>query len=420
MEIPAGLLMPDTSIHSTNKYFKNIGLTQEAEDIAKFRNLLREIQNKTPHYFQSISGLADAYKIDTNAFSRGMTESGEDKVITIETLESIDFRMTYLADLYRKTVFDAQAMQWKCVDNMREFDMNIYVTEIRSFHTVTAEFNKNTAETSRKKTQIADYSPIAKKFQDTKGDFNEAVSNLKKEKDGPKSYTVLDSWNNNISVLAFKFKGCEFDFFGEFSLPYLETISNADMGEQATMQIPITYKTVEEVSKYNIFKHLLRDKKSNVTSDGEFMTAYTHQDVDRDSYETSRTNDLNKIRSQNFDNLSPLDKALLEKGYNPDGLIGQGANKAKSEVLSRTKNLENQALLGNAYGFQADAQQLLAQAGKFLRNQVSPLDRDGIGQDLGNVGLTGLGVNKRKHVNIDAEGSEGTTTDPKQPLGNAF
>lgn len=112
--------------YSTYNYLKNRGEYKRAEYIRLFETGFSTLINECPWYFVKVSGLADAWKIDTKNNWRA-----KDKKITIETLESIDMKMTYLIDCYRKAVFDANWMRYAVPDHMRWFKMDIIISEVR-------------------------------------------------------------------------------------------------------------------------------------------------------------------------------------------------------------------------------------------------------------------------------------------------
>lgn len=98
--------------------------------LAKFIEGFNDIQFYAPHFIQGISGIGDLFKttpdkgwgIDKNA------------LIKITCLESLDERIKYLMSLYRTAVWDNRYQRFILPDIFRMFKMDIYISEIRSFH----------------------------------------------------------------------------------------------------------------------------------------------------------------------------------------------------------------------------------------------------------------------------------------------
>jgi hypothetical protein len=101
---------------------------ERKEDLENFIMALRKINNEMPWYWQSLAGLDNILKYDTEKNYKGGAES----LLTITTLESINLAVTGLMHLYRKAVFDEYKWGWILPANLRKFRMYVYVTEIRS------------------------------------------------------------------------------------------------------------------------------------------------------------------------------------------------------------------------------------------------------------------------------------------------
>jgi len=120
-------LSPD-STHSAYNFLLNRDFTPEAARLEKFVKLLANISNSQPWFFQSISGLN---KLWANATNMEQNMKAKDAVLTFETLESLDLRLTYLADLYRHAIYDTIYMRELVPDILRYFKMVVYVSEFR-------------------------------------------------------------------------------------------------------------------------------------------------------------------------------------------------------------------------------------------------------------------------------------------------
>jgi hypothetical protein len=123
-------------------YLMQRGYIKKAKMVDQFVNLLSYIQDKSPWFFQSIEGLDEVLKVDT--FSEDFDATRGDKFITINTLDSVDLRISALGDLYRKATFDFDYMRELVPKNLRRFNMWIVVTEVRNFFK-TARLLQNSA-----------------------------------------------------------------------------------------------------------------------------------------------------------------------------------------------------------------------------------------------------------------------------------
>jgi len=125
-----GLLGGIDNTNSALFYLNQIGDTVRVKMLDTFIKTLKKINTEYPWYFQSISGLDEAWK------ARAEIEKPRiKKQITIECLESLDFRMTSLIDLYRKTAYDWNNKREILTDNLRHFEMTIMVYDMRKFQT---------------------------------------------------------------------------------------------------------------------------------------------------------------------------------------------------------------------------------------------------------------------------------------------
>lgn len=121
------------------KYLERLAVTDEyyaekLEALKNFKKALRTINVEMPWYWQSLSGLERLLQYDPSSPFRG----GDDAIITISTLESINLAIAGLMHLYRKAVFDERKWSWIVPKNLREFRVYVYVTEIRTIRNMSA------------------------------------------------------------------------------------------------------------------------------------------------------------------------------------------------------------------------------------------------------------------------------------------
>jgi hypothetical protein len=169
----------DTS-YSAIKYLINRDRRREAEMLREFKKLLVYISQSTPWFFQSISGLKDLWQASTNTNN---PYKGSQKELQIECLEAIDLRMTYLADLYRKAVFDEVYMREKLPQNLRYFECDVYIHEFRNIRSIVEALDDVGGTLSRR----------------------EAVGITPPE-------DLITELNQNVSTFKFRNMFCEFDF----------------------------------------------------------------------------------------------------------------------------------------------------------------------------------------------------------------
>ena len=123
-----GLLGGADNPNSARYYLRQIGDEVRFRMLDTFVNMLQKINNEYPWYFQSITGLEEAWKIRTEIAKPRFKQQ-----ITIECLESLDLRMSALVDLYRKAAFDWTNKREILTDNLRHFEMDVMVYDMRTF-----------------------------------------------------------------------------------------------------------------------------------------------------------------------------------------------------------------------------------------------------------------------------------------------
>ena len=119
--------------YSTYDYLRNaLGESRRADMLFLFVNSLKDIQDHYPYYFQSIEGIGNLLKVNP---SDGIRLKDGENILTIKCLEGLDLKITQLLQLYKNIVWDEVYQRWMLPDMMRYFNMKIYISEIRLFHT---------------------------------------------------------------------------------------------------------------------------------------------------------------------------------------------------------------------------------------------------------------------------------------------
>jgi len=241
-DLPHGLFTDDpiTNEYSTYNYLRNRGEYLRASYILAFEKDFKALVRDCPWYFVKVSGLADSWKIDPKNNFRG-----KDKKITIETLESIDLKVTYMLDLYRKAVFDAAWMRYAVPDHMRYFRMNITVAEIRPMKIGT-----------RALLASADggfgliYDMDSSNLKKTIADMQAAQNNQ------PGLYDTTAPWSAG-TFIRFKYSQCELDVFND-APAFLENLGMSP-SEAASNKIVIKTNYIEEKNVYGLLGAIIQD-----------------------------------------------------------------------------------------------------------------------------------------------------------------
>ena len=379
---------------SAADYLYRIGAPAKQSYHRKFTNMLWRLQEESPWYFQSITGLGDLYKIDpANNFR------GKDKILTIDCLESIDMRMTFLADLYRNFAFEMQGMREILPINLRTFNMDVHVLEFRKFNTtfgviadalstparsLNGEYNqKNAVPVDPRNAYAGSNIPYA-------GANNQTVNNQLNNVTGGGISPVqnvqnLQSAFEAISVQTFRLKDCEFDFFSE-SQPYLDTVSVKDTAE-ATSRFKIKVGRIEKVTSYPFYNFILAESVrhtvfsygdiSNMNDPGQPLNGLnladpyiedrdvqdngvslnTFMDIREGVYPTfgnPKTSQVDSYVSQEQQSAalrtSPLNRALTSMLQNTPNTVNSATNNLNSAVNNLTGGLVGGSPLGNVYG----------------------------------------------------------------------
>jgi len=238
-DLPHGLftLDPIQDPYSCYNYLMNRGETKRAEYILAFEESFSRIVSEYPWYFVKVTGLADSWKIDTKNNFRG-----KEKKIVIETLESIDLRMTMILDLYRKATFDSAYMRWAVPDHMRYFRMKIIVSEIRPMKLSTQGYNNS--------------GPNPGVINADGTNLKLSLGNLIANSPETGLWDTAAPWSAG-TFIEFSYSECELDVFNE-APTFLESVGNKPEAE-ATNKITILTHVIHEKNVYGLLGAILED-----------------------------------------------------------------------------------------------------------------------------------------------------------------
>jgi hypothetical protein len=220
---------PTTSVSSSTPlgesavaYLEAIGEKNRAMYLRSFVQGLFEINEKRPYYWQTIEGLAEAWEKTFNMIDPYMGtpigETGEG--ITIGCLEAIDLKMSALFSLYKLAVYDVTYKRFVLPRNLMNFDVYVYVQEIRKFNTLLDNENRQTK--------------------------------------------TADFVNQNTSQIGFKFSLCNWNPI--VANKVFDGVTNAGGNAPITSQIKWGYSTIEMISQFSGYNSALDESKKQQSS----------------------------------------------------------------------------------------------------------------------------------------------------------
>tara|TARA_A100001037_G_C15153237_1_gene641147 strand:+ start:3676 stop:4935 length:1260 start_codon:yes stop_codon:yes gene_type:complete len=286
------------------------GDEDRADDLVKFKEYLQKINKNMPWFFQSISGLESAH--DYGKFDEPYR--GVDKKMTVKCLETVDFTMNGLIDLYKNICYDFDRHVEVLPHNLREFRMLVWVQEIRNIVPFVGGSN------AEKLAKFKSMSP--KERRDSIGSFDDNLQSMVERLNQDPL-----AWKN--FEIAPRFVTC-------LDKCYIDINSGLEMFTDLTnsLDAPTDYS-------FNI-----KWKKSHVWEKAYLMG------FNYDSGAKVFNNDvLNSMAND---------------------LLSQAVNRATGEVQGKLEDFKNNILLGNVYG--ADVLSNMADAIKFGSiNALGPL-----------------------------------------------
>ena len=344
---------------------------KRAMAMRQFQILLNSINTNSPWFFQSIEGLDKLEKISRSGWQDDAGADAFDpqrtkgKTLTINCLESINLRISALADLYNQATFDADNMRWLVPRNLRKFTMWIFVTEIRNFYktsrltgssTVLAALDNlsNVLTTNRNPGSNIQNMDAADPVPDVSGNpgnaFTSFVSNVFGQsglQNEAEAFRNQQDQSGIKPVLIYECQQCEFDFSESSALK-----SSVDMGSSSADPETQSFKIhVGKVRMKNQYPNIRNDKKPLILADGAFQDRSAVQIYD-DSLSVATIASLGNELITNFTSAAVND------------LINEGINQFVNPALSGI----NQGLLGNIYSFNPSQLGLLTSANGFTFN----------------------------------------------------
>lgn len=130
LESAGGLFGVESNTATDNcalSYLKRINDTNRYNALTTLIKLLKAVQTSAKHCFEAVDGLQDMWGRDVNNILL------KDRKINVRLTESVDWRMTTIAALIRYVCYDHERLVYVLPENLRMFNMVIYVTELRIF-----------------------------------------------------------------------------------------------------------------------------------------------------------------------------------------------------------------------------------------------------------------------------------------------
>lgn len=280
------------------EYLSLLGYKNESDRLLKFQDILRWVQNTTPWYFQSIDGLDEVWKMSTD-----MTKPMQNAVLTFNCLESVDLRMTYLADLYRKSIYDTVYMRELVPENLRFFEMSIQICEFRNIRSTLNKLEniKSSAQTEDEKLE------------------------------------QLQSIINELNYIEFVFSQCEFDFSESF--PGSSNVSNNDP-QMATNKFKVK---VHKWYEKNYFPYFNDETVKGFASGPNTQSDYN---IEKDIKEQN----LKVKEAYTADNFGIFNNTIKNAKINLDNLNTRIQNAPSNLIANVSSNIQqNITNLGDVY-----------------------------------------------------------------------
>ena len=206
-------------------YLNKIGEVNRANYLRAFVQGMEEIIKTRPYYFQTITGLLEAWNKSIDFSEDPFTGTTGTDGVEVGCLEAIDLKITALFNLYRLAVYDIRMKRFVLPKNLMRFDIYVDVHEIRKFKTV--------------RNWISALNP-----SDTSGDSIKFV-------------------NENTSRIRFKFTECIWDVSASGKV--FEGVTNVG-GVMAVTSMKWGYGLLEIDSQYSGYDSALDESKQQGNS----------------------------------------------------------------------------------------------------------------------------------------------------------
>lgn len=240
----------ENNYYSAQSYLGSIGYKDKEANLAKFKSILEYLTFNAPWYFQSVQGLS---KLWSNATDMSTAWKGKEAVLTIETLEAIDLRITEIANLYRSAIYDKVYMREMVPDNLRWFSMDVYIAEARNIrYNPAGSFSNMTSALG------IDTSGLNRTLTDASAGLGSLLGNQQLDQSNPMK---------QFGYIKFKCRQCEFDFSESFAGGREVSVDTSKSTGPATNTFKINVGYFEEESEYHDSTKIADDLTINALKD---------------------------------------------------------------------------------------------------------------------------------------------------------
>ena len=178
--------------------------------LKSFKNGLDFINKNSPYYFQSLGGLDQLLKTDIKNYFKNGDAPRRAGVLTVDCMESIDMRISALAELYRKAVYDYTHHRVMLPENLRKFRMYLVITEIRN---VQLDSNINDILNPFNIPSVAQAANFLDSFNSQTGLLNNTEGLLgRSTRETPIGDSNFATYSLQPYAWVYQFDQCEFDF----------------------------------------------------------------------------------------------------------------------------------------------------------------------------------------------------------------
>jgi len=285
---------------------------KRSDMLIQFKNSLSDLLNNSPWFLQTISGLDQLPLVSRKGFaveeaSEFNSQRTAGKALEFTTLESLNLRMTALADLYNQATFDYDNMRELVPRNLRKFTMYIFVSEIRNFFKTSRLIGSSAALTT-----IDNLTSILGSGNNPGTNIGNVAGEQNSEYNGESSNTnpasAFNSFVGNVSdrsgldndlslfrnqqdqsgikpVIVFECRNCEFDFSESTAVP-----SEISAGSDTATPVGQKFRIV-------VGRVRMRSQYPNIRQDGKPMVLGDSWDGARSSVQRNPSNLGNDILS---------------------------------------------------------------------------------------------------------------------------
>jgi len=345
------------SFNGASQFLLGRNLTNQYLCLDTFKKKLNEITELNPWFFQDITGLKDMWK---GGYDMSKPFRAEKTELKVTTLESLDWSITYLADLYNSFTYDQELMQEILPDNLRWFNCYAYVIEWRNIN-----FNEEYFE-HKILTLQNNYHPL------------------------PEDANYINNY------IRFGLYQCEFDFSN--TVPF-DTLSVSKKPDQAKNIFSIKPGHIRILSKYNLQENPFHIK--DLSENGEYNSNqfFIVSKVNKENVNNEEIQTTNVLKSGTQ---APADVKSPENGQDWWDFCWGESVKSKTQVTRGMSREERKAIEAE----EAEKNKTVAGYEKTLRgrnlfNQTFGNNAENKGRRIGT-----LTMSKTEYVYASDEGKE--------------